>query len=88
MAVLRTVENRMFIARAANTGISAIISPTGEIIAQTPFFESARLDGTVKFMTISTFYSRHGDWFVAACLFAIALAVGLKFSGKLIRGGK
>ncbi len=76
MAVLRSVENRMFIARAANTGISAIISPMGEITAQTALFEPARLDGTVKFMASSTFYSRHGDLFVAGMFICSCPSIG------------
>ena len=35
MSVFRAVETRLYLVRAANTGISAIVDPTGKIIAQT-----------------------------------------------------
>lgn len=62
MAALRAVENRVYIARAANTGISAIISPTGQIVCSTGLFEPARLDGSIRFMDVKTLYSTLGDW--------------------------
>ena len=38
MAVFRAVENRRPLVRAANTGISAFISPTGEITQKSGLF--------------------------------------------------
>ena len=67
MTAFRAVENRLYIVRAANTGISAIITPTGEIVAQTPLFEQAALDGTIHYMGYRTFYSRYGDIFAYIC---------------------
>ncbi|MCX5852931.1 MAG: apolipoprotein N-acyltransferase [Deltaproteobacteria bacterium] len=69
MVQFRAVENRLYIVRAANTGISAIIGPDGAIKAQTSIFERAFINGTVKIMEGSTFYSRNGDEF-AWCVFA------------------
>lgn len=68
MTAFRAVENRIYVVRAANTGISSIINPTGEIVEQTPLFEQASLDGTIHFMGYSTLYSRYGDIFAYICL--------------------
>ncbi|MEA3470857.1 MAG: apolipoprotein N-acyltransferase, partial [Thermodesulfobacteriota bacterium] len=81
MIAFRAVENRVPIVRAANTGISAIISPTGKIVSKTPLFKRAILNGNVKIFDYDTFYTRYGDLFVYICIvFMIAI-----FSVSLIR---
>ena len=65
---MRAVENRRFIVRSTNDGITAVIDPAGRIIKQLkPYREVA---ATVAFGTVSasTFYARHGDWFAWSCL--------------------
>lgn len=69
MAVFRAVENRMYLVRAANTGISAIVSPTGKIEKRTDLFERTDLRGAVRIFTMKSIYSRYGDFFVCFCLF-------------------
>ncbi|MBE9547531.1 MAG: apolipoprotein N-acyltransferase [Proteobacteria bacterium] len=73
MAVFRAVENRFCIVRAANTGISAIIGPTGKIISKTGLFERTSLTGTAQFIDHKTFYSRYGDLFALLCLVLLIL---------------
>jgi len=72
MITLRAIENRTYIVRAANTGISAIIAPTGEVLKQTNLFERTTLRGTIKWMTGRTFYSQYGDVFAYGC-FAVMI---------------
>ncbi|MBN2568265.1 MAG: apolipoprotein N-acyltransferase [Deltaproteobacteria bacterium] len=67
MAVFRAVENRTHFVRAANTGISAIIDPTGKIISRTGLFERAVLNGRVQLSSQITFYELYGDLFVYVC---------------------
>jgi apolipoprotein N-acyltransferase len=80
MTVFRSVENRLYLVRAANTGISAIIDPTGRILACTALFEKATLQGTVRFMNMNTFYSTYGDVFVYGCILGLILifAISIK----------
>ncbi|MDO9559660.1 MAG: apolipoprotein N-acyltransferase [Syntrophales bacterium] len=73
MTVFRSVENRLYLVRAANTGISAIIGPTGRIEARSALFEKATIAGTVRFMDRNTFYSTYGDVFVYGCILALIL---------------
>ena len=61
MLVLRAVENRRGIARAANTGFSAFIEPTGSIIMQTKLFERSYLTAKLPLIENKTFYTKHGD---------------------------
>ena len=78
MTTFRAVENRLYVVRAANTGISAIIDPAGKIVAQTALFVATSLLGKVRFIDIRTFYMAYGDAFVYLCLVFLAV-LWLKF---------
>jgi apolipoprotein N-acyltransferase len=75
MAVLRAVENRVPIARAANTGVSGFIDDRGRILATTNIFTEAVLTRTLTPGTVGTFYTRYGDVFSWLCTLASILAV-------------
>lgn len=62
MAVLRSVENRRALVRAANTGISGFIAPTGRVMATTELFVDASIVAQVPLMKGTTYYCRWGDW--------------------------
>jgi len=68
MAVLRAVENDFFVIQAANTGVAAIIDPTGKVLSRTALFERRYLAGNVVFKKSETFYKRFGDFFAYLCL--------------------
>lgn len=68
MAVFRAVENRRPIVRAANTGISGFIDPTGKILSATDIYTDAAVSQTVTLMTIQSLYTRFGDAFATGCL--------------------
>ncbi len=63
MTRFRAIENRVWVARAANTGISAFIRPDGTIVRQTPIFERGYLDGEVRLGAHPGVYTRIGDLF-------------------------
>jgi apolipoprotein N-acyltransferase len=71
MTVFRAVENRLYLVRAANTGISAVIDPVGKILERTGLFERTVLKGRVKFIDEKTFYAAYGDLFVYLCGIAL-----------------
>jgi apolipoprotein N-acyltransferase len=75
MTVFRAVENRLFLIRAANTGISAIIDPTGRITDHTAIFERTSLSGSVKFLDEKTFYTLYGDIFVYTCIISLPFII-------------
>ena len=72
MTVFRAVENRLYLLRAANTGISAIVNPAGEIVAHSALFVRTSLLGKVRFIDTRTFYMAYGDAFVYLCLISLA----------------
>jgi apolipoprotein N-acyltransferase len=73
------VENKCFIARAANTGISAFINPVGTIIKQTKLFTQAVLPAMIYYTEQRTLYTLYGDVFVIGCsvLSLLFIAVAL-----------
>ncbi|TNF22767.1 MAG: apolipoprotein N-acyltransferase, partial [Deltaproteobacteria bacterium] len=79
LSVFRAVENRLVLARATNTGVSAIIDPVGRIVAQTRLTDPETTLETVPLMDGETFYGRVGD------LFSWALALALLVYGVLVR---
>ena len=68
MAVLRTVENRVPMARCANTGISAFIDERGQILQATGLFQEATILNNLRVGNTKTIYCRYGDWFAWSCL--------------------
>lgn len=68
-ASLRAIETRRAIARCANTGISAIISPAGEIMQSTPWWEQAVIKGQIPLRDDITFFVSHGDITGRVCSF-------------------
>ena len=72
-ASLRAIETRRAIARCANTGISAIISPSGEILQPTPWWEPAAIKGQIPLREDITFYVMHGDITGRVCTFLFIL---------------
>jgi apolipoprotein N-acyltransferase len=80
---LRAVENRRFLLRAANSGISAVIEPSGRIQASTGILREAICEGGFNFVAARTFYVRYGDAFVFLCAIisvAAALAAAVRKS--------
>lgn len=68
MAVFRAVENRVPIARAANTGISGFIDAQGRILTASAIFTEAYLTQALVPGNTKTFYTRFGDLFSYACV--------------------
>ena len=67
IAAFRAVENRVFVARAANTGITGLIGPTGKILKQGAIFTEETMTGTIHLMKEKTFYTHYGDVFAWVC---------------------
>jgi len=80
MTRFRAIENRIWIARAANTGISAFIAPSGAIINQSPIFETLYVQGEVGMGARPTLYTRLGD--VVPALFVLTGIVWLARTRK------
>ena len=78
MARARAIENRRYLIRAANTGISAIIDPYGRVIEQSALNQQIVMHGLFEYRNDMTFYVLHGDLFAWLCtLVSVGLLVFL-----------
>jgi apolipoprotein N-acyltransferase len=74
MARVRAVENRRWLLRDTNDGITVSVDPYGRIAAQMPAHIRGQLDAPYAFRADLTPYARWGDWLPWMCvLFALVL---------------
>jgi apolipoprotein N-acyltransferase len=86
IAVFRAVENRVFIARAANTGITGFIDPRGKIIKKGEIFTEEAMNGAIRLSKKKTFYTLYGDVFAWVCSGLSLLLLGYALSQKRSKG--
>ncbi|MBI4012334.1 MAG: apolipoprotein N-acyltransferase [Candidatus Rokubacteria bacterium] len=82
MVPLRAVENGVAVARAANTGVSALVSPSGAIGPELPLFHRGVLRVEVPLRGTPTFYTRFGDLFAFACAAVTAAALAARLLAR------
>lgn len=63
-ARLRAIENRRWVARSANTGISAFINQRGDVVQKTKWWEEAVIRQDINLNSNFTFYTKYPDWIV------------------------
>ena len=81
-AKLRAIETRRWVARSANTGISAFIDQRGTIIQRTKWWMPGVLKQDINLNEQITFYVKHGDYIakagaIGSALFALFLIIGI-----------
>jgi apolipoprotein N-acyltransferase len=76
---LRAIETRRYVARCANTGISAIIDPSGNYLSETPWWQEAVTYGHIGLSKVITPFVRYGDIVgrISVLLFALLAAAAL-----------
>jgi apolipoprotein N-acyltransferase len=81
-ARMRAIENHRWLVRATDTGITVVIDPFGRVVAQAPRNLRTSLDVPYSVVSGTTFYTRHGNWFVWLCVIisiaALIARVGLR----------
>jgi len=86
--VFRALENRRWFIQAANTGISAFVSPRGEIVERSGLYAREVLIGQAGTEDSKTLYSQIGDLFGYLCLGGFFLLLGFSGQGKTARKPK
>ncbi len=86
-AKLRAIETRRWVARSANTGISAFINQRGDIVQQTEWWVPGSIKADINLNEELSFYVKHGDYIaLAGCIgsgvFGIMLLASLFKKGK------
>ena len=84
MARVRAVENRRWLLRDTNSGISAAIDPYGNMVRAMKRDSRDAADLPYDFRTDTTLYSQWGDWFAWMCVGVSVILVILTF-GKAKR---
>ena len=73
MGIFRGVENGVSFVQAANTGVSIIASPRGEVIAKADLFQSVVIVGGITKPLPRTIYNIFGDWIVFFSVIVLAV---------------
>jgi apolipoprotein N-acyltransferase len=72
MARMRAIENRRWLLRDTNSGLTAVIDPYGRVRAELPPFRAGALVARFSPRTQLTFYTRYGDWLAYLCVLITA----------------
>jgi len=84
IAVFRAIENRISIARCANTGVSMFIDPYGRAYNKTKIFVQKNVVDGLSLRKKKTIFTRFGDFFGKGSFFISILFFGLSFILKKI----
>ena len=79
MGAMRAIETGRYLARAANTGITAVVDPYGRVVARADMFQPLSLNADVRLLDGRTIYTRTGDLIAWLCVvLTAAVAVVLR----------
>ncbi len=84
-AVLRAVESGRWVVRAANTGLSMVIDPTGRLRGMVPAGQEAVLIAPAAVVSAPTPYARRGDLFAWAGLIVLLAVAAPHLAGAVSR---
>jgi apolipoprotein N-acyltransferase len=76
---MRAVENDRWLLSVTNTGVTASIDPLGRIVARLPRKQRAALLAPYALTSVTTVYTRYGDWFAWLCAIISAGALLMRF---------
>jgi apolipoprotein N-acyltransferase len=84
MLRMRAIENRRWILRDTNNGVTASIDPYGRVRQSIPRHAVDALPAEYGFRSDVTFYTAHGDLFAWLCVFSALVIVA--WSGRKLLG--
>jgi apolipoprotein N-acyltransferase len=79
---LRAVENRIAIARSANTGISGVILPSGRVVEKIPLGERDIAFSYLPLRRNSTIYTKYGNYFAWICTTVMLIFIGFTWINR------
>ncbi len=83
IARMRAIENYKYLVRATNNGLTAIVNPSGEVVAALTPFKDGVLQYNISGYKVETLYARYGDkpWLL---LFVLWIAL-VYLSGRQVK---
>jgi apolipoprotein N-acyltransferase len=84
---LRAVESGKWLVRAANNGISGVISPKGNLSQETEYWTKTSVSATIPLINDATFFSTYGNWFFYLCCVVVLVGfiINEKHNAKTLR---
>src|SRR5205085_12696563 len=83
MARMRAMENHRWLLRATNTGITTSIDPEGRLMGDIERNKQTTMRAPYAYISETTFYTRHGDWFAWACAIISFVMVFARFNLRM-----
>ena len=78
-ARMRSIEDRRWLLRSTNNGITGVIDPYGRVLDTAPRNQRTFIDVPFSLEHTTTFYTRHGNWLVWLCAIISVVAVIARF---------
>ncbi|MFC1550498.1 apolipoprotein N-acyltransferase [Candidatus Neomarinimicrobiota bacterium] len=79
---LRAIENRIAIARSANTGISGVIFPSGKVVEKIPLGEKNIIFSHLPLSGKLSFYTKFGNYFAWICTAVMLIFIGITWINR------
>ncbi len=79
---MRAIENDRWILSTTDTGVTGSIDPWGRVVTQLPRKQRAALVAPYALTSVTTFYTRHGDWFAYLCAIISIGALIARFTSR------
>jgi apolipoprotein N-acyltransferase len=77
LALWRAIENRRYLVRATNTGLTSVIDPFGKAVLTLPTVVATSARAETRLLEVTTVYQSWGDafaWAAVGCAFAFLVA--------------
>jgi apolipoprotein N-acyltransferase len=85
---MRAIETGRWLLLDTNTGVTASVDPYGRVVARLPRKVRATLIAPYSLSSVTTFYTRHGDWFAYLCAIISLVALLVRFPNRFKTGRK
>jgi len=79
---MRAAENRRWILRSTNDGITGAIDPAGRVRGTLPLYTQATSYTGFNYIADQTPYTRHGDWFAWLCAVTVVGCLILDYEAR------
>ncbi|HLK17979.1 MAG TPA: hypothetical protein VKT81_03450, partial [Bryobacteraceae bacterium] len=72
---MRAAENRRWLLRPTNDGITAVIDPAGRVAQRWPLYQEISGGMAFNYTSGTTPYTNYGDWFAWGCFIPAGIAL-------------